>query len=59
MRRSQSKNKSMKPIKAASAKKTLFMAAVAVMIYAAVTLAMTRDDKVRRTILGFTPEQVQ
>jgi len=49
----------MKRIKAASAKKTLFMAAVAVMIFAAMTSAMTQDDKVRRTILGFTPEQVQ
>src|SRR5262245_12559515 len=49
----------MKPIKAASAKKTLLMAAVAVMIFAAMTLARTRDDKVSRTILGFTPEQMQ
>ena len=49
----------MKRIRAASAKKTFLMAAAALMIFAAMTLAVTRDDKVRRTILGFAPEQVQ
>jgi quercetin dioxygenase-like cupin family protein len=40
-------------------KKVLLVAAAAVMSLAAMTLAMTRDAKAKKEIVGLTPEQVQ
>jgi quercetin dioxygenase-like cupin family protein len=48
----------MKRIRAASAEKTLLMAAAALMIFAAMTLATPADDKTKKEIVGLTPEQV-
>jgi len=40
-------------------KKALLAAAAAAMILVAMTMAMTRDEKAKKGIVGLTPEQVQ